>query len=63
MEISVVTPSYRNSAWLKLCVASVADQAVSLEHIVQDNISDDGTAEWLFKDPRVKAFAEKDCGM
>ncbi|MGZ4964340.1 MAG: glycosyltransferase [Limisphaerales bacterium] len=63
MDISVVTPSYRNSEWLKLCVASVADQGVASEHIIQDNLSDDGTAKWLFTDPRVKAFAEQDCGM
>ena len=63
MRFSIVTPSFRNSAWLKLCIASVADQGVELEHIVQDACSDDGTLEWLPKDPRVKAFVEKDSGM
>lgn len=64
MNISVVTPSFRNSKWLKLCIASVADQqGVSFEHIVQDSCSDDGTQDWLPKDPRVKAFIEKDQGM
>ena len=48
MKVSIVTPSFRNSDWLKLCVASVADQAgVQVEHIVQDADSDDGTREWL----------------
>ena len=48
MKISIVTPSLRNSDWLKLCVASVADQrGVELEHIVQDSCSDDGTLDWL----------------
>jgi glycosyltransferase involved in cell wall biosynthesis len=61
--ISVVTPSFRNSEWLKLCVASVADQGFPVEHIVQDAGSDDGTLEWLQKDSRVKAFVEKDSGM
>jgi GT2 family glycosyltransferase len=36
MRFSVVTPSFRQSQLLKLCVASVADQGVEVEHIVQD---------------------------
>ncbi len=64
MKFSIITPSFRNSEWLKLCIASVADQAkVGLEHIVQDSCSDDGTQDWLPHDPRVKAFIEKDQGM
>lgn len=63
MRFSVITPSFRNSEWLKLCIASVADQGVDLEHIVQDSCSDDGTQDWLLKDGRVKAFVEKDSGM
>jgi glycosyltransferase involved in cell wall biosynthesis len=64
MKVSVITPSFRNSRWLKLCIASVADQqGVELEHIVQDAGSDDGTQDWLPHDPRVKAFIEQDGGM
>jgi glycosyltransferase involved in cell wall biosynthesis len=64
MKFSIITPSFRNSNWLKLCIASVADQqGVELEHIVQDSCSDDGTQDWLPRDPRVKAFIEKDDGM
>ena len=64
MKFSIITPSFRNSDWLKLCIASVADQKeVELEHIVQDSCSDDGTQDWLPHDPRVKAFIEKDAGM
>ncbi len=63
MRFSIITPSFRNSAFLKLCIASVADQGVDLEHIVQDAGSDDGTLDWLLKDWRVKAFVEKDSGM
>jgi glycosyltransferase involved in cell wall biosynthesis len=44
-------------------MASVADQNVRAEHIVQDAGSDDGTLDWLLKDGRVKAFVEKDRGM
>jgi glycosyltransferase involved in cell wall biosynthesis len=65
LKFSIITPSFRNSAWLKLCIASVADQRpdVELEHLVQDSCSDDGTQDWLPHDPRVKAFIEKDAGM
>ena len=64
MKFSIVTPSFRNSRWLKLCIASVADQqGVEFEHIVQDSCSDDGTQDWLPRDKRVKAFIEKDTGM
>ena len=48
--ISVVTPSLNQSEWLRLAVASVADQSdVSVEHIVQDALSSDGTRGWLEK--------------
>jgi glycosyltransferase involved in cell wall biosynthesis len=63
VRFSIITPSFRASNWLKLCVASVADQGVAAEHIVQDAGSDDGTREWLTKDLRVRAFVEKDQGM
>src|SRR5690242_14912119 len=64
MRFSIITPSYRNSQWLRLCIASVADQeGIDCEHIVQDACSDDGTQEWLAKDSRVKAFIERDQGM
>lgn len=63
MKFSIITPSFRGSNWLKLCVASVADQGVDLEHIVQDSCSDDGTQDWLPRDARVRAFIEKDRGM
>jgi glycosyltransferase involved in cell wall biosynthesis len=63
-DFSIVTPSFRNSKWLKLCIASVYDQTgVTVEHIVQDSCSDDGTQDWLASDKRVKAFIEKDKGM
>lgn len=64
MNFSIVTPSFRNSKWLRLCIASVADQErATFEHIVQDSCSDDGTQDWLPRDARVKAFTEKDKGM
>jgi hypothetical protein len=64
VKFSIITPSFRNSQWLKLCVASVADQqSVAAEHIVQDAGSDDGTLDWLTRDRRVQAYVEKDKGM
>ena len=64
MNFTIVTPSFRNSNWLKMCIPSVADQeGVSVEHIVQDSCSDDGTQDWLPYDNRVQAFIEKDKGM
>ncbi|HXI52374.1 MAG TPA: glycosyltransferase [Candidatus Saccharimonadales bacterium] len=63
MRFSIITPSFRSGRWLKLCIASVADQGVDLEHIVQDSVSDDGTLDWLREDRRVVAVVEKDEGM
>ena len=62
-QISVITPSFRGGKWLPLCIASVADQAIPSEHIVQDAGSDDGTLDSLAQDTRVRAFVEKDRGM
>ena len=64
MDFSIITPSFRSSTWLPLCIASVADQeGVKKEHIVQDSCSDDGTLDWLPNDPRVTAYVERDSGM
>src|SRR6266567_1943602 len=63
MRFSIITPSFRSSGWLKLCLASVADQLVPVEHIVQDAGSDDGTLDWLPQDKRAKVYVEKDQGM
>ncbi len=64
MKISVVTPCFRGNEWLKLCIASVADQeGVEVEHIVHDAGSDDGTLDWLPNDSRVTTYVEKDNGM
>ena len=63
VRFSIITPSFNSSPWLKLCLASVADQGVALEHIVQDAGSTDGTLDWLRQDNRVKLFVERDGGM
>jgi glycosyltransferase involved in cell wall biosynthesis len=63
VRFSIITPSFRASKWLPLCIASVADQNIEHEHIIQDSASDDGTLDWLPKDSRVQAYIEKDGGM
>lgn len=63
MRFSIVTPSFRSGRWLRLCIPSVADQGVALEHLVQDAVSDDGTLDWLRTDRRVTAIVEQDRGM
>ena len=62
-EISIVTPSFRSGTWLPFCLASVTDQGVRHEHIVQDAGSDDGTLDWLPQDLQARVFVEKDRGM
>lgn len=64
MKVSVVTPSYRQLAYLKLCVASIADQTgVEVEHIIQDAGSGEELEKWANEQPRVRLFVEKDAGM
>ena len=45
--ISIVTPSFRQLPWLKLCAASVADQReVESEHIVKNNETGPELVTW-----------------
>lgn len=67
-EISIITPSYKQLRWLRLCAASVADQAgADAEHIIQDAGSgaefSAWAAEWTAAHPRARVFEEKDNGM
>jgi len=63
-SFSVVTPSLNQQQWLRLCVASVADQPdVSVQHVVQDAGSTDGTVDWIQSNARVQSVVEKDAGM
>lgn len=66
LTISVVTPSYQQAEWLRLCVASVADQTGSdfaVEHIVQDSLSGPEVADAVSAFPSTKLVSEKDEGM
>lgn len=50
--------------YLKRCAASIQDQGVSVEHIVMDGGSSDGTAEWLVGvRSGIDGVSEKDNGM
>jgi hypothetical protein len=66
LKFSIVTPSFRQAAWLRLCAASVADQqgaGIAVEHIVQDSLSGPEVAEAVRPFPGVRFFSEKDQGM
>ena len=63
-RISVITPSFKQLCWLKLCAASVADQAgVEVEHIIQDAGSGIELEEWASGRPNIKLRVEPDSGM
>lgn len=64
MSFSIITPSFRQLEWLKLCAASVADQAgVQVEHIVQDAGGDPLVEAWAREQPGLRIFVEPDSGM
>ena len=61
---SIITPSFRQLDWLKLCAASIADQEeVTLEHIVQDAGSGPELEAWAKNQPGMTLYVEKDKGM
>ena len=64
MKISVITPSYKQLRWLKLCTASVADQrGVCVEHIIQDAQTGRELEEWVQAHSNARLFVESDSGM
>ena len=66
MKFSIITPCREAAAFLPRCRASVVDQAasgVSVEHIVADGASRDGTVEWLKSQAGLTWFSEPDSGM
>jgi glycosyltransferase involved in cell wall biosynthesis len=63
-KFSIITPSFRQPEWLRLCLSSVADQeAVSVEHIVQDNCSGSEVESIVRQFPGAQYFPEQDKGM
>jgi glycosyltransferase involved in cell wall biosynthesis len=66
LKFSIVTPSYKQPQWLRLCAASVADQSapgLEIEHIVQDSLSGPEIAEAVKTFPQLSLVSEKDKGM
>ena len=67
MDISIITPSFGQLDWLKLCIASVADQGeVTTEHIIQDAGStnmEEWSEDLKKKHSNLSIHIEKDSGM
>jgi len=64
VKISVVTPSYNQLDYLRLCAASVADQTgVEVDHIVQDGGTPGDPPAWITDHKHLRFFPEKDAGM
>ena len=64
IRFSVATPTRNSLDKLKRCVGSVRGQTeVSVEHIIQDAQSTDGTPDWLANQQGLIAFSESDKGM
>lgn len=62
--ISIVTPSFRQLEWLKLCAASIVDQeGIEHEHIVQDAGTGQELEEWARTISGMSLHVEKDEGM
>ena len=58
MVFSIITPTFKQPEWLRLCAASVADQSgVEFEHIIQDGADGRGL-EWLESMPRARLLVE-----
>ncbi|SRR6266480_7232123 len=63
-SFSIITPSFRQLDWLRLCAASVADQgSVEHEHIVQDAGTGSDLETWAQTVPNLSLYVEKDQGM
>jgi glycosyltransferase involved in cell wall biosynthesis len=63
-QFSIVTPSFLQPQYLRLCSASVLDQGgVTVEHIIQEGGGVGGLDGCWPSDPRVHLCAEPDSGM
>jgi glycosyltransferase involved in cell wall biosynthesis len=64
MDFTIITPSLNQGRYLADCLASVAAQeGVSLEHLVIDGLSTDGSAGVASRFPHAVWISEKDSGM
>jgi glycosyltransferase involved in cell wall biosynthesis len=63
-QFSIITPSFHQFEWLKLCAASIADQqGVTFEHIVQDAGTGGDLEAWATAQPGLRLYVENDNGM
>lgn len=65
MKFSIITPSFKQLDWLKLCAASVADQTgdFQLEHLIQDGGTGAEFERWAEKHAPPGWISESDNGM
>ena len=64
IRFSIATPTRNSLDKLKRCIGSVRGQhGITLEHLVQDAQSTDGTPAWLAEQTDLLAVSEKDAGM
>ena len=64
MTFSIATPVFNGMPIIRRCVGSVRGQRhVTVEHIIQDGGSSDGTGEWLGTQPDLNTRSEPDKGM
>jgi len=66
MLFSIATPVFNGLPWIACCAASVRDQAtneISVEHLVHDGGSTDGTVEWLKSSKGIQWESAPDEGM
>ena len=63
MRFSIVTPSFRQFEFLRLCVRSIEDQGVEFEHIIQDAGTGPELVEWVVSASRSQLFVEEDEGI
>jgi glycosyltransferase involved in cell wall biosynthesis len=65
MKVSIITPSFNQCKYIKECVESVSSQTYkNIEHIIIDNLSTDGTVEYLHSltVSNLKFVSKKDAG-
>jgi glycosyltransferase involved in cell wall biosynthesis len=61
-SISVITPNFNGAAYLEDAILSVERQSISIEHIVTDAGSTDGTLDILGRHPHLRWLSEPDRG-
>jgi glycosyltransferase len=64
-KVSIVTPAYQSASYLEHALASVESAAdgLSVEHVVADGGSDDGSLDMLRQAPLVRGWSEPDNGL